>query len=60
MIPNLPDYKIITIPSEDYLGINLKTTYTVPNYSIFNFSFHNSNVQRFPIVCRINEKFRSI
>ena len=55
MIPNLPDYKTITIPSEDSLGINLKTTYIEPNYSIFNFSFDNSNVQRFPIVCKINE-----
>lgn len=56
MIPNLHDYKIITIPCEDYLGINLKTTYTEPNYSIFNFSFDgNSNLQRFPIVCKIDE-----
>ena len=55
MIPNQPDYKIINIPSEDCLGINLKTTYTVPNYSIFNFSFDNSNLQRFPIVCKIDE-----
>lgn len=55
MIPNQVDYKTITISSEFSLGISLKTTYTIPKKSIFNFLYDNSNVQRFPIVCKINK-----
>ena len=57
MIPNLPDYKIITIPSTNTLNFHLKTTYTTPQSSIFNFNFFSdtSNVQKYPIVCKIDE-----
>ena len=37
MIPNLPDYKIIKLSSRNSIGIHLKTTYTTPKSSIFNF-----------------------
>lgn len=55
MIPNQPDYKTINVSSEFSSGISLKTTYETPKYSFFNFLLNNSNIQRFPIVCKINK-----
>ena len=56
MIPNLPDYKIIKVSSRNPIGIHLKTTYTTPKPSIFNFfSEENTNLQKYPIVSRIDE-----
>lgn len=55
MIPNTPDFKIITIPSNEKLGINLKTTYTNSNNSSF-FDFFTSpqEKQQYPVVCKID------
>ena len=55
MIPNSPDFKIITIPSNDKLGINLKTTYTnSTNSSFFDFFTSSKEKQQYPVVCKIN------
>ena len=56
MIPNLYNYKIINILSSDILGFQLKTTYTNPQSSIFNFNFleYNFIIQQYPIVYKIN------
>tara|TARA_B100001173_G_C15888939_1_gene504762 strand:+ start:180 stop:497 length:318 start_codon:yes stop_codon:yes gene_type:complete len=56
MIPNLPDYKIIKVNSKNPLGIHLKTTYTTPTLSIFNFFSEDTNVQQYPIICKIDEE----
>ena len=56
MIPNLPDYKIIKVNSRNPIGIHLKTTYTTPKSSIFNFfSEEDTEVQQYPIVSKIDE-----
>ena len=56
MIPNLPDYKIIKVNSRNPIGIHLKTTYTTPKSSIFNFfSEEDTEVQQYPIVSKIEE-----
>ena len=56
MIPNLPDYKIIKVGSANPIGIHLKTTYTTPKSSIFNFfSEEDTEVQQYPIVSKIEE-----
>jgi len=56
MIPNLPDYKIIKLSSRNPIGIHLKTTYTTPKSSIFNFfSEEDTEVQQYPIVSKIEE-----
>ena len=56
MIPNLPDYKIIKVSSRNSIGIHLKTTYTTPKSSIFNFfSEEDTEVQQYPIVSKIEE-----
>ena len=56
MIPNLPDYKIIKVSSRNPIGIHLKTTYTTPKSSIFNFfSEEDTEVQQYPIVSKIEE-----
>ena len=56
MIPNLPDYKIIKLSSRNSIGIHLKTTYTTPKSSIFNFfSEEDTEVQQYPIVSKIEE-----
>lgn len=56
MIPNLPDYKIIKVSSRNPIGIHLKTTYTTPKYSIFNFfSEEDTEVQQYPIVSKIED-----
>tara|TARA_B000000437_G_scaffold132553_1_gene96090 strand:- start:70 stop:390 length:321 start_codon:yes stop_codon:yes gene_type:complete len=56
MIPNLPDYKIIKVNSRNSIGIHLKTTYTTPKYSIFNFfSEEDTEVQQYPIVSKIED-----
>lgn len=58
MLPNTLDYKTITIKSTHNLGINLKTTYTTPTSSIFDFNCFSSNnnqkTQKYPVVCNIN------
>ena len=56
MIPNLPDYKIIKVTSKNPLNVHLKTTYTAPNSSFFNFFSETQDVQQYPIVCKINEE----
>ena len=56
MIPNLPDYKIIKVSSINPLNVHVKTTYTTPTSSIFNFFSDTSNVQQYPIVCKINQE----
>ena len=56
MIPNLPDYKIIKLSSRNPIGIHLKTTYTTPKSSIFNFfSEEDTEVQQYPIVSKIED-----
>ena len=56
MIPNLPDYKIIKLSSRNSIGIHLKTTYTTPKSSFFNFfSKEDTEVQQYPIVSKIEE-----
>ena len=56
MIPNLPDYKIIKVSSRNPIGIHLKTTYTTPKSSIFNFfSEEDTEVQQYPIVSKIED-----
>ena len=56
MIPNLPDYKIIKLSSRNPIGTHLKTTYTTPKSSIFNFfSEEDTEVQQYPIVSKIEE-----
>ena len=56
MIPNLPDYKIIKLSSRNSIGIHLKTTYTTPKSSFFNFfSEEDTEVQQYPIVSKIEE-----
>ena len=56
MIPNLPDYKIIKVSSRNPIGIHLKTTYTTPKSSFFNFfSKEDNNLQKYPIVSKIEE-----
>ena len=56
MIPNLPDYKIIKVSSRNPIGTHLKTTYTTPKSSIFNFfSEEDTEVQQYPIVSKIEE-----
>ena len=56
MIPNLPDYKIIKVSSTNPIGIHLKTTYTTPKSTIFNFfNEEDTNVQQYPIVSKIEE-----
>ena len=50
MIPNSPDFKIITIPSNEKLGINLKTTYTnSSNSSFFDFFTSPQEKQQYPL-----------
>ena len=39
MIPHLHNYKIIKVSSRNPIGIHLKTTYTTPKSSFFNFFF---------------------
>ena len=56
MIPNLPDCKIIKVASKNPLNVNLKTTYTPPVSSFFNFSSDKSKIQQYPIVCKINKE----
>ena len=56
MLPNLPDYKIIKVTSKKPIGITIKTTYTIPKTSIFNFYSDTQNVQQYPIVCKIDEE----
>lgn len=56
MIPNLSDYKIIKLSSRNSIGIHLKTTYTTPKSSIFNFfSEEDTEVQQYPIVSKIED-----
>ena len=56
MIPNLPDYKIIKLSSRSPIGIHLKTTYTTPKSSFFNFfSEEDTEVQQYPIVSKIED-----
>ena len=56
MIPNLPDYKIIKVSSRNPIGIHLKTTYTTPKSSFFNFfSEEDTEVQQYPIVSKIED-----
>ena len=55
MYPNSPDYKIITIPSQDDIGITLTTTYTNKQPSVFNFNTPKAQ-QKYPIVINVNEK----
>ena len=56
MIPNLPDYKIIKLSSRNSIGIHLKTTYTTPKSSFFNFfSEEDTEVQQYPIVSKIED-----
>jgi hypothetical protein len=54
MLPNSPDYKIIKVTSKNPIGIHLKTTYTNSKTSIFNFFSNKSNLQKYPIVCKID------
>ena len=54
MLPNSPDYKIIKVTSKYPIGIHLKTTYTIPKSSIFNFFSNTPEVQQYPIVCKID------
>ena len=56
MIPNLPDYKIIKVASKNPLNVNLKTTYTPPISSFFDFFSDTSKFQQYPIVCKIDEE----
>ena len=55
MIPNLPDYKIIKVNSNNILRFSLHITYTTPKISIFNYFSNTSNLQKYPIVCKIDE-----
>ena len=56
MIPYLHNYKIIKVSSRNPIGIHLKTTYTTPKSSFFNFfSEEDSEVQQYPIICKIEE-----
>ena len=54
MIPNLPDYKVIKVASKNPLKVHIKTTYTNPEWSFF--SVNDSDVQKYPIVSKINDK----
>ena len=54
MHPNSPDYKIIKVTSKNPIGISIKTTYTIPKSSIFNFFSDTPDVQQYPIVCKID------
>ena len=56
MLPNSPDYKIIKVTSKNPIGIHLKTTYTTPKSSIFQFFSDTADVQQYPIVCKIDEE----
>jgi C-terminal processing protease CtpA/Prc len=56
MIPHLHNYKIIKVSSRNPIGIHLKTTYTTPKSSIFNFfSEEDTEVQQYPIVSKIED-----
>jgi len=55
MIPNLPDYKIIKVSSKNLIGAHLKTTYTSPKSSFLNFFYESNNIQKYPIVIKIDE-----
>ena len=55
MIPNLPDYKVIKVASKNPLKVHIKTTYTNHGSSVFNFFKKNTNVQKYPIVSKIDE-----
>ena len=55
MIPNLPDYKIIKVKSSNRLNFSLQTMYTTPKTSIFNYFSDTSNLQKYPIVCKIDK-----
>ena len=55
MIPNLPDYKIIKVSSKNLIGAYLKTTYTSPKSSFLNFFYDSNNIQKYPIVIKIDE-----
>tara|TARA_Y100000741_G_scaffold363507_1_gene351876 strand:- start:1592 stop:1909 length:318 start_codon:yes stop_codon:yes gene_type:complete len=59
MIPNLPDYKIIKVKSKILLQFSLKTTYTPTKTSIFNYFSTTSNLQKYPVVCKIDEDSES-
>ena len=57
MIPNLPDYKVIKVASKNPLKVYIKTTYTNPGPSFFDFfSINDTNVQKYPVVTKINDK----
>ena len=55
MIPNLPDYKVIKVASKKPLKVHIKTTYTNPEWSIFKYFSNDNDVQKYPIVSRIDE-----
>ena len=56
MIPNLVDYKIIKVSSKNPLNIHVKTTYTDPRWPFFKYFFNDTEVQKYPIVSKIDEK----
>ena len=57
MIPNLPDYKVIKVASKSSLKVYIKTTYTNPEWSFFDFfSVNDTDVQKYPIVSKIDDK----
>ena len=55
MIPNLPNYKVIKVASKKPLKVHIKTTYTNPEWSIFKYFSNDNDVQKYPIVSRIDE-----
>ena len=56
MLSNSQDYKIIKVTSKNPIGISIKTTYTNPKSSIFNFFSYTADVQQYPIVYKIDEE----
>lgn len=55
MIPNLPEYKVIKLASRSSIKVHIKTTYTNQSWSIFNFFSEDTNIQKYPIVSKIDE-----
>lgn len=56
MIPNLPNYKVIKLNSRNPLKVHIKTTYMDAHKSIFDFFYVDTDIQKYPIVSKIDEK----
>ena len=52
----MPNYKVIKVPSKKPLKVHIKTTYTNPEWSIFKYFSNDNDVQKYPIVSKINDK----